>query len=327
MRLTQSFISFQNNFQNTLSEMCGIGASLPVLLELNVDPQDTALEVRRYIGDSTSICISKTWCLYVYRDQDGELTIGADNRELHDLSFGPALTDDEIRRRAKSIALPFSPARLNDLRVTEGVDAFCLEFVLVSASDYASEEQTLQILLCTDSCVVVSDPVSAVPGVWRARNELSPIGIAELADIVSNHRAYADDASDDELRRFRDELAAWRSVPLWLGKRTVPVGDKIKVLFSEGEKSCSELRFAQPYREGAGYELSPKKNGMPAWRYERTTLADLISNEEGVRVWESLLPELIEHENNFERLLGEATKYGITQVSSFSEARSMINDQ
>lgn len=283
MHQTENFALFQKDIQEPLLDIEGIGASWSAFFELNVDPEDTVLEVRRYVGDSTSLGIRKSWCVYVYRDQQDELTIGADNRELEDLSFGPALTDDEIRRRAKSITLPFSPARLKDLRVTEGVDAFCLEFVLVSASNDASEEQTLQILLGTDSCVVVSDPLSAVPGVWRVRNELSPIGIAELADIVSNHRAYADDASDDELRRFREELAAWRSVPLWLGKRTVPVGDQIKVLFSEGEKSCSELRFAQPYREGAGYELSPKKNETPAWRYERTTLAALISTQPGIQ--------------------------------------------
>lgn len=193
------------------------------------------------------------------------------------------ITDDEIRRRAKSIALPFSQARLKDLRVTEGVDAFRLDFVLAGASDDGSEVQTLQILLSTDSCVVISDPLSAVPGVWRARSELSPIEIAELADIVSNHRAYADETSEDELRRFREELAAWRSVPLWVGKRTVAAGEQIKVLFSDGEKSCTELRFARPYREGAGHELSPKKNDTPAWCYECTTLSDLISTRPGIQ--------------------------------------------
>ena len=282
MHQTESFIEFQLDLFKEL-EVYGVGASMPAFLELNVDPQDTVLEVRRYVGDSTGLCISKTWCLYVYRDQDGELTIGADNRELHDLSFGPALTDDEIRRRAKSIALPFSPAHLKDLRVTEGVDAFCLDCVLAGASDDGSEVQTLQILLGTDSCVVVSDPLPAVPGVWRARNELSPIEIAELADIVSNHRAYADNASEDDLRRFREELAAWRSAPLWVGKRAVAVGEQIKVLFSDGEKSCTELRFARPYREGAGHVLSPIMNETPAWCYERATLADLISTRPGIQ--------------------------------------------
>lgn len=91
MHQAENLASFQNDLQEALLDIEGIGASFPVLLELTVDPQDTVLEVRRYVGDSTGICISKTWCLYVYRDQDGELTIGADNRELHDLSFGPAL--------------------------------------------------------------------------------------------------------------------------------------------------------------------------------------------------------------------------------------------
>lgn len=283
MRKTENFTLFQNELQKNSIELYGIGASWPAYLELNFDPQDTVLEVRRYVGDSASLLITETWCLYVFRDEQGELTIDADHRELHDLCFGPALTDDEIRRRAKSIALPFTPACLKDLRVTKGGGVFFLDFVLAGASADRSDVQTLQILLGPDSCVVVSDPLSEVPGVWLARNELSPIEIAELADIVSTHYAYADEASEDQLREFRQQLVAWRSVPLWVGKRTVPVGVQIKVHFSEGEKFCTELQFARPHREGAAHELLLNKNEMPAWQYERTTLADLISNRPGIQ--------------------------------------------
>ena len=113
--------------------------------------------------------------------------------------------------------------------------------------------------------------------------ELSPLGVAELAGIVWTYRAFADEASENELQHFREQLAAWLTAPLWIGKRTVPVGEQINVLFSQGEKSCAELRIDQPYRDGSAHELSPKKNDTPAWQYERTTLGDLISTRQGIQ--------------------------------------------
>lgn len=283
MQQTERFIEFQKDFREPLLVVDGLSAASPVLLELNLDPLDKILEVRRYSGDARSFGISKTWCLYVYRNQDGALTIGADNRELHDLDFGPALSDDAIRKRAQSIALPITPACLQDLRVTDRDDAVCLDFVLAAPSAPEAEVQTLRILLGINRCVLEPDPLLSGPGVGGARNALSPIEIAALANIVANHSAYADDSSEDELRRFRAQLAAWYSAPLWVRKRTLPVGERIEVFFSDGEKSCVESRFERPRREGSGHVLSPLKHEMPMWRYERTTLADLISTRSGIQ--------------------------------------------
>jgi len=262
--------------------MFGGGDCFPAFLELNIDPQDAVLEVRRYVGDAKSICVSKTWCVFAYRDQIGALLLGAECRELDELSFGPALTDDEIRRRAQAVPLPFTPAWLKELRVTECANAFVLDFVVPRSPDEDGEGQSVRICLGSRICSI-SDPSSSLPTWCLEHRELSPIEIAELAGIVSQYRVFRDETPDTELAEFRERLRNWSATPVWIGKRMVPVGEQLIVFLSEGEKCCSEMRFEPPYRDGTAHVLSKLSGPPPAWTYAATTLGDLIKGRLGIQ--------------------------------------------
>lgn len=156
MDLTDSFVALQNDIGREAFEPLEIAPGQPWLLELNIDPQDAVLEIRRYLGDPKGTCLRKDACLTVRRNDHGELAINAFEVALEDLGYWPIYSDWQARQRAKKVMLPHEPASLHSMVATEDGDAIHLKLIVTDATDTSRPAYTVQIRISVDSCTLTS---------------------------------------------------------------------------------------------------------------------------------------------------------------------------
>ncbi|OGR17968.1 MAG: hypothetical protein A2X81_15110 [Desulfobacterales bacterium GWB2_56_26] len=127
---------------------------------------------------------------------------------------------------------------------------------------------------------------SMISSTYLAQDELSPIGVAELARVVHEHRCFSQawrkEKAEASALALRKQLAEWADIPVWIKKQSTAVGKRITIFFSEGEKTCSEKRFDSPCRKGAAYTLLSCHNQQSDAHFERITLGSLIDNQPGI---------------------------------------------
>jgi len=152
-----SFNAFQNSIGQTHFDELGISPAEPLRLELNIDPQDAVLEVRRYLGDPKGTCCRLDHCLFVSRDEHDALHLRARDVALEDLHWWPVFSDWQARRRAEQVALPFASTSLLGVTVTDEGDSILLTMELSDATGHSPEPRSIKILMGVDTCQVVSE--------------------------------------------------------------------------------------------------------------------------------------------------------------------------
>lgn len=157
MHQDDSFIAFQNSIGQAHFDELGISPVEPWLLELNIDPQDAVLEVRRYLGDPKSTCCRLDHCLFVSRDEHDALHLRASDVALEDLHWWPVFSDWQARRRAKQVTLPFASTSLQRVTATAEGDFAVLNLRLIDATGNGAGPCSIRIRLGVGACQVVSE--------------------------------------------------------------------------------------------------------------------------------------------------------------------------
>lgn len=157
MQQDDSFIAFQNSIGQAHFNELGMSPAEPLRLELNIDPQDAVLEVRRYLGNPKGTCCRLDHCLFVSRDEHDALHLRARDVALEDLHGWPVFSDWQARRRAEQVALPFASASLLGVTATDEGDSILLALELSDATGHSPEPRSLKILMGVDTCQVVSE--------------------------------------------------------------------------------------------------------------------------------------------------------------------------
>lgn len=157
MRLTDGFEVFMRELRSPEQRDHIIDRAIPDtpwLLQINIDPKDAILEVRRYIGDPNGTCFRWDYCLSARMDDHGKLMLDAANFALEDLAWFPIFTDYEARRRAQEVPLPFAFSSLHDVSVKQEGHEIHLQLTVRDATSECSDARSLVFCLGTETCAL-----------------------------------------------------------------------------------------------------------------------------------------------------------------------------
>ena len=124
---------------------------------------------------------------------------------------------------------------------------------------------------------------------------LSVLGIAELARLVNQccieiHREGVKEEGA-QVALFKQRLADWLAVPVWVQHRVAGDRAVCSVFLSEGEMHCATRRFCKPRRESTAHVLVPRHVEKAPCSEERSTIGALMVQP---RAWSALLSRLDE---------------------------------